>query len=117
MVLGRVLKLSSVRGGRPGVSEAPPLDPAHVGHVGLGHDVEAVHRFARIRIGAATRTAPQSRHSRHGSTRARSRANHVWYKRRSAREVDRLDRSRVIELPGLPTPPGKLGKRSGVADA
>ena len=117
MVLGRILKLSPVCGGRPGVGKAPPLDPAHVGHVGLGHDVEAVHRLARIRAGAATGTAPQSRHFRHGSTQARSRANHVPARWRSAREVDRLNRSRIIDLPSLPTPPGKLGKRSGVTDA
>src|SRR5215210_7040943 len=117
MVLRRILKLSLVRRGRPGVGEAAPLDPAHVGHVGLGHDVEAVHRLAHIRAGAASGTAPQSRHFRHGSTSARSWANHASARCRSAREIHRLERAGIIDLASLPTPPGNLGDGSGVTHA
>ena len=34
--------------------------------------------------------------------------------RRSAGEVDRLDRARLIDVAGPPAPPGKLGERSWV---
>jgi hypothetical protein len=39
-VLLRISKFSAVRGRRPGVIEASPLDAAHLGNVRLFHDID-----------------------------------------------------------------------------
>ena len=49
VVLRRILQLAAVGRCGPRIRETAPLDPAHVGHIVLGHDVEAVHRLQHPR--------------------------------------------------------------------
>src|SRR5215207_5361302 len=88
--------------------------------------VQACSRQAR-RLGSSCRggtpVRPRSRWRAHqggaakssswdGNTGLPSRANHASSRACSAREVDWLDRSRLIDDPSPPTPPGELGERS-----
>src|SRR5688500_15068702 len=74
-VLRRVLQFAAVGGRGPGVWKAASLYPADVGHVGLGHEVEPVRRFACFHAGTATVMAPLGHHGADGSIRRRCRAN------------------------------------------